>query len=94
MHAIKFCRISGLCYLIGYQHIRMYHVCSTDTNPVRLIISFVLRSATFSSPLKVTDYDGISKNVTSVGFCESGKWMYTGGEDGTARIWDLRSVIL
>ena len=40
--------------------------------------------------LQVMDYDGISKNVTDVGFCETGKWMYTGGEDGTARIWDLR----
>ena len=39
---------------------------------------------------QVMDYDGISKNVTDVGFCETGKWMYTGGEDGTARIWDLR----
>lgn len=39
---------------------------------------------------QVMDYDGISKNVTAVGFCETGKWMYTGGEDGTARIWDLR----
>ena len=38
------------------------------------------------------DYDGISKNVTAVGFCDNGKWMYTGGEDGTARIWDLRYV--
>lgn len=39
---------------------------------------------------QVIDYDGISKNVTAVGFRENGKWMYTGGEDGTARIWDLR----
>ena len=39
---------------------------------------------------QVMDYDGISKNVTAVGFCDTGKWMYTGGEDGTARIWDLR----
>jgi len=56
-------------------------------------VSFVLQNVVFSSPLKVSDYDGISKNVTAVGFCESGKWMYTGGEDGTARIWDLRFLI-
>ena len=29
-------------------------------------------------------------NVTSVGFQEDGKWMFTGGEDCTARIWNLR----
>ena len=32
----------------------------------------------------------MSKNVTAVGFHEDGKWMFTGGEDCSARIWDLR----
>lgn len=31
------------------------------------------------------------KNVTALGFQCDGKWMYTGGEDGMAKIWDLRS---
>ncbi|PSN45751.1 Target of rapamycin complex subunit lst8 [Blattella germanica] len=39
----------------------------------------------------VINYEGVSKNVTGVGFQEEGKWMYTGGEDCSARIWDLRS---
>ncbi|XP_036368013.1 target of rapamycin complex subunit lst8 isoform X2 [Octopus sinensis] len=42
-----------------------------------------------SSPL--IDYEGLSKNVTAVGFQEDGKWMYSGGEDMTTRIWDQRS---
>ncbi|GAB1607764.1 target of rapamycin complex subunit lst8-like [Argonauta hians] len=42
-----------------------------------------------SSPL--LDYEGLSKNVTAVGFQEDGKWMYSGGEDMTTRIWDQRS---
>lgn len=42
------------------------------------------------NPNPVVNYDGIQKNVTSVGFHEEGKWMYTGGEDNTVRIWDLR----
>lgn len=33
----------------------------------------------------------MSKNVTDIGFQPDGKWMYSGGEDGRARIWDLRS---
>ncbi|WAQ97443.1 LST8-like protein [Mya arenaria] len=44
-----------------------------------------------NNPKPVINYDGISKNVTAVGFHEEGKWMYTGGEDNSARIWDLRS---
>jgi len=38
----------------------------------------------------VVNYEGVSKNVMSVGFQEASQWMFTGGEDGTARTWDLR----
>ena len=40
---------------------------------------------------QVTSYDGHSSNVTAVGFQKDGKWMYTGSEDGTIKIWDLRA---
>jgi WD40 repeat protein len=43
-----------------------------------------------SNPNPVINYEGVSRNVTGVGFQEEGKWMYTGGEDCSARIWDLR----
>lgn len=39
----------------------------------------------------IVNFDGISKNVTRVGFQEDGKWMYTGGEDSRVRIWDMSS---
>lgn len=39
----------------------------------------------------VSTYEGVTKNITSVGFHEEGRWMYSGGEDGAIRIWDLRS---
>ncbi|XP_033226192.1 target of rapamycin complex subunit lst8 [Belonocnema kinseyi] len=44
-----------------------------------------------NNPNPVINYDGITKNVTGLGFQEEGKWMYTGGEDCSARIWDLRT---
>eukprot|EP01132_Coremiostelium_polycephalum_P007456 gene7456-9162_t len=38
-----------------------------------------------------TSFDGHKGNVTSVGFQKEGKWMYTGSEDGTVKIWDLKA---
>jgi len=38
----------------------------------------------------VVNYEGITKNVMQVGFQEDGRWMFTGGEDNSARIWDLK----
>lgn len=38
----------------------------------------------------VMNFEGISKNVTAVGFNDEGKWMFTGSEDCSAKIWDLR----
>ena len=44
-----------------------------------------------NNPNPVVNYEGVSKNITSIGFQSDGKWMYSGGEDGSVRIWDLRA---
>lgn len=36
-------------------------------------------------------YDGHTNNVTAVGFQSDQKWIYSGSEDGTIKIWDPRS---
>jgi target of rapamycin complex subunit LST8 len=47
-------------------------------------------NASSNDPLK--SLDGHTHNVTAVGFQKDTKWMYSGSEDGTLRIWDLRST--
>ncbi|ESP03913.1 hypothetical protein LOTGIDRAFT_212084 [Lottia gigantea] len=44
-----------------------------------------------NNPNAIINYDGVPKNVVEVGFHDEGNWMFTGGEDCTARIWDLRA---
>eukprot|EP00936_MAST-01D_sp_MAST-1D-sp1_P000791 g791.t1 len=44
-----------------------------------------------NNPQPVTSYDGHTSNVTAVGFQKDGKWMFTGSEDGTIKVWDLRA---
>lgn len=36
-------------------------------------------------------YEGHTGNVTSLGFQRDGRWMYSGSDDGSIKIWDLRA---
>ncbi len=38
----------------------------------------------------VRQFTGHTGNVTAVGFQKDRKWMYTGSEDGSVKIWDMR----
>ncbi|MQM00486.1 hypothetical protein Taro_033211 [Colocasia esculenta] len=42
-------------------------------------------------PEPVISYESHTNNVMAVGFQCDGNWMYSGSEDGTIRIWDLRA---
>ncbi|KAM1109526.1 hypothetical protein ACFX13_009054 [Malus domestica] len=44
-----------------------------------------------NSPQPVMSYESHSNNVMAVGFQCDGNWMYSGSEDGTVKIWDLRA---
>ncbi|KAI3981210.1 hypothetical protein MKX01_041349 [Papaver californicum] len=75
----------------GYDHtIRFWepknkHYVAAAGNPhIRL---YEVNSA---SPQPVISYSH-SSNVMAVGFQCDGNWMYSGSEDGTVKIWDLRA---
>lgn len=44
-----------------------------------------------NNPQPVHSFEGHQTNVTAVGFQKDSKWMYSGSEDGTVKIWDLRA---
>lgn len=44
-----------------------------------------------SNPNPVTSFEGHTSNVTAIGFQKDRKWMFTGSEDGTLKIWDIRA---
>ena len=50
-----------------------------------------IRLYDFLSSSPIINFEGVSKNVTAVGFQEDGKWMFTGSEDCRVRIWDMNS---
>ncbi|KAH3763478.1 protein LST8 [Pelomyxa schiedti] len=47
--------------------------------------------ANAKSTAPVSSYDGHKGNVTAVGYRRDGQWLYSGSEDGTIQIWDMRS---
>ncbi|KAF5330416.1 hypothetical protein D9619_005859 [Psilocybe cf. subviscida] len=46
-------------------------------------------ASTSNEPLVV--FEGHSNNITCIAFNIEGKWIVSGGEDGTIKIWDLRN---
>ncbi|KCV71336.1 hypothetical protein H696_02281 [Fonticula alba] len=44
-----------------------------------------------NSPILALDAAHPNANVTALGFQRDGAWMFTGSEDGTVRVWDLRA---
>jgi len=39
----------------------------------------------------ILTYDSHTNNVVAVGFQKDLKWLYSGSEDGTVKVWDTRS---
>eukprot|EP00768_Dysnectes_brevis_P002751 gnl/Dysnectes_brevis/2024_a2334_1089.p1 GENE.gnl/Dysnectes_brevis/2024_a2334_1089~~gnl/Dysnectes_brevis/2024_a2334_1089.p1 ORF type:complete len:325 (+),score=85.01 gnl/Dysnectes_brevis/2024_a2334_1089:31-975(+) len=44
-----------------------------------------------SSRDHILSFEGHTANVTSVGFHRTGRWIYSSSEDGTVRVWDVRT---
>ena len=63
-----------------------YVPCAAAGNPaIRLF------EVNTNNPQPITSFEGHTNNVTAVGFERDGRWMYSGSEDGTVKIWDLRA---
>ncbi|KAH8919386.1 WD40 repeat-like protein [Atractiella rhizophila] len=44
------------------------------------------------SPVRVATFEGHTGNVTCLIWNGDGKWLASGGEDGTIKVWDIRSA--
>ena len=62
------------------------HFIAAGSNPKIKLYEVNSKSA---DPLMT--YEGHTGNVTSLGFQRDGRWMFSGSDDGTIKIWDLRA---
>ncbi|RKO95334.1 WD40 repeat-like protein, partial [Caulochytrium protostelioides] len=44
-----------------------------------------------SNPNPISSFDGHSGNVTAIAFQAANRWLVTGNEDGSIKIWDVRA---
>lgn len=74
--------------------LRLYAIASKSNDPVRAPRARARpprRRLTRRRALQLQVYEGHKDNVTAVGFHKDGRWMYSGSEDGSVKIWDLRA---
>eukprot|EP01027_Heterolobosea_sp_BB2_P002333 GEZU01003492.1.p1 GENE.GEZU01003492.1~~GEZU01003492.1.p1 ORF type:complete len:159 (-),score=9.37 GEZU01003492.1:62-538(-) len=45
-----------------------------------------------NNPAPMNSLEGHKNNITTLGWQRDGKWIYTGSEDNTIRIWDMRTL--
>lgn len=73
-----------------HKKVNIYEISDTSNTPVRRRALLMVISRLYQ-PLQVMVLEGHTGNVTAVSFHLEGKWLVTGSEDGTIKIWDLRS---
>jgi target of rapamycin complex subunit LST8 len=73
----------------GNPHIRLYEIQqSTGTISSNNNNSSIMNDKNTQDPTVLT-LEGHTGNVTSLGFQKDGRYLYTGSEDGTLKVWDL-----
>jgi G protein beta subunit-like protein len=71
-----------------HKKVNVYEIGSPASTPVGVYDAYICVS--LAEAAQLITFEGHTLNVTSVSFHSEGKWLVTGSEDGTIKIWDLR----
>lgn len=95
-HSVRFWEAtSGICY-------RTLQYADSQVNKLEITSDKSLLAAAgnphirifdvqSNNPQPVASYDAHTSNVTAVGFQRDNKWLFSGSEDHTIKLWDLRA---
>lgn len=96
VNALEFMPGSTNLAVAGFNHIKLFDLASQSTEPVRSAGRGLLPGCTARllppPALQLAKFEGHKNNITAVGFHRDGKWMFSGSEDGTVKVWDIRWV--
>ena len=86
------CRSKRLLAAGIHKKVCIYEIANPSAPPVSIRLLFRFDTAEIGRLAHVyqLQFDGHTGNVTAVCFHSEGKWLVTGSEDGTIKIWDLR----
>ncbi|XP_078428709.1 target of rapamycin complex subunit LST8-like isoform X2 [Wolffia australiana] len=94
-HVIRFWEVSsGRCYR-SFQHLES-NINRLEISPDRQYLAVAgnphirLFDVNSSRADPLISFESHTDNVMAVGFESRGNWMFSGSEDGTVKIWDLR----
>lgn len=95
-HTIKFWQApTGNCHFtLQYADSQVNQLCVTPDKKFLAVAGnpkVSLYDIHSQNPRPVSSFDGHTNNVTAVGFHKDRKWMFTGSEDGTVKVWDIRA---
>ena len=71
--------------LAGYQHVQLYDFQGSGSVGGPMGTGGVPAAGG-----RVMKFNGFHKNIMALGFQEDGSWMFTAGEDGIVRVWEIR----
>lgn len=77
----------------GNPHVRLYEIQQSSSNSNNNSNSNSNNNSgeNNNGQQAVLTLEGHTGNVTSLGFQKDGRYLYTGSEDGTIKVWDLRN---
>ena len=94
-HNIRFWEATGVCHrdrTLEYKDSQVNALAiSMDKCYLAAAGNPHIRLFRIDSNQPMSSFDGHSNNVTAVGFQRDRKWIYSGSEDGTIKIWDIRT---
>lgn len=70
--------------------VRIWDIQSLSNTPVRQNIVELYMRPTDQTTLQIATLEGHVGNVVALAYSALGKWIVTGSEDGTVKVWDTR----
>jgi G protein beta subunit-like protein len=87
---------SGICYKVLSHNVSQVN-CMAIYPSKKLLATGGFQNVSVYETMSTNQHaiynvEGTVKNTIGIGFSENGSWMYTGGEDKSVKLWDMKEL--